>query len=113
MACDSEYADFVMSQLQGIGVLRAKRMFGEYCIYVNEKPIILCCDNITYIPKHPAIDELMQGAECGFPFPGARERYILDVDHGSEARQVVSILEGVTPFPKPKKPRLRKTGASH
>ena len=103
MATSSEYAEFVCQQLEGIGYLRMKKMFGEYCIYVNEKPLILCCDNIPYIPKHPAIDGLMSEAECGYPYPGAKERYILDVDHASEAKRVVSILEGVTPEPTPKK----------
>lgn len=110
MACDIDFIDFVCCQLDGVGMIRTRKMFGDYCIYVNEKPLILCCDNIAYIPKHPAIDGLMADAECGFPFEGSKEKYILDVEHGSEARRIVSILEGVTPFPKPKK--SRRTEAS-
>lgn len=103
MATSVEYAEFVCSQLSGIGNIRMKKMFGEYCIYVNEKPIVLCCDEICYIPKHPVIDELMADAECGYPYEGAKERYILDIDHSSEAKKIVSLLEAVTPLPKPKK----------
>lgn len=103
MACDIDFIDFVCSQLDGIGIVRYRKMFGDYCIYVNEKPVVLCCDNIAYVSKHPAIDDLMADAECGFPYEGSKEKYILDIEHGSEARRIVSILEGVTPFPKPKK----------
>jgi len=108
MAASLEYVDFVCKQLEGIGIIRSKKMFGDYCVYVNEKPLLLCCDNTTYISKHKAIDSLMQGAECGIPYPGAKERYILDIEHGSEARAIVSALEIVTPFPKPKKEKKPK-----
>lgn len=103
MASSTEYIDFVCAQLDGIGIVRAKKMFGDYCIYVNEKPLLLCCDNTTYISKHPAIDSVMSEAECGIPYDGAKERYILDIDHASQARQIVSLLEKVTPFPKDRK----------
>lgn len=103
MATTLDYAEYVCRQLEGVGVLRVKKMFGEYCIYVNEKPLLLCCDNITYIAKDPAIAEMMEGAECGLPYPGAKERYVLDIDHGSEARAVVRVLERATPLPKEKK----------
>ncbi len=45
----------------------------------------------------------MSEAECGIPYDGAKERYILDIDHASQARQIVSLLEKVTPFPKDRK----------
>lgn len=112
MATSREYADYVCRQLEGIGTLRILKMFGEYCVYVNEKPIVLCCDNLCYISKHPAIDGLMAGAECGFPYEGAKERYILDIDHSSEARRVVSVLESVTEPPKPKKKKRGDKAAS-
>ena len=103
MACTSDFIEFVCSQLEGAGMVRARKMFGDYCIYVDEKPIILACDNIVYIKKHDAIAELMKDAECGFPYDGAKEHYILDIDHSSEARRVVSLLETVTDYPKKKK----------
>ena len=100
MACSADFIDFVCCQLDSVGIIRTRKMFGDYCIYVNEKPLMLCCDNVVYIPKDPAIDDLMTDAECGVPFPGAKERYILDVDHGNEARRIISLLEKATPFPK-------------
>ncbi len=52
MACTTEYIEFVCSQLQGAGVIRALKMFGDWCIYIDEKPIILACDNLCYVKKH-------------------------------------------------------------
>lgn len=56
MACTTEYIEFVCSQLQGAGVIRARKMFGDWCIYIDEKPIILACDNLCYVKK-PLFDK--------------------------------------------------------
>ena len=52
-------------------------MFGEYMVYVNDKPVLLVCDNTVYVKKLPEIEELMSGAECGVPYDSAKEHYIL------------------------------------
>jgi DNA helicase-2/ATP-dependent DNA helicase PcrA len=32
-----------------VGAVRYKKMFGEYMVYVNEKPILLVCDNTVFV----------------------------------------------------------------
>lgn len=108
MASSQEYIDFVCSQIQGAGIIRAKKMFGEYMIYCDEKAVILVCDNICYVKKDSAIAPLMISAECGFPYPGAKEHYILDIDHRDTAKQIVRILADVLPYPK-KRSNNKKT----
>lgn len=103
MACTEDYINFVCSQLEGVGQVRAKRMFGEWGIYVDEKMVMMVCDNIAYVRQVPEIAELMRDAECGFPYPGAKEHYILDVDHRDQARQVAKVLAEVLPYPKSRK----------
>ena len=103
MACTTEFIDFVCSQLQGAGDVRAKKMFGDWCIYIDEKPVVLACDNLCYVKMLPVIAEMMEGAERGFPYNGAKEHYILDVEHGERAIQVVRKLLPVIPYPKKKK----------
>ncbi len=103
MACTIEFIDFLCSQLEGVGVIRTRKMFGDYCIYVDEKPVILACDNIAYIKKHTAIEEMMQDAEVGFPYDGAKEHFILNIEHKEHATAVVSTLLPHVPYPKSKK----------
>lgn len=103
MACSIDFIDFVCSQIEGAGIIRARKMFGDYCIYVDEKPVLLACDNIVYIKKHAAIASLMQNAECGYPYDGAKEHYILDIEHRKEAIYVIKTLLPHIPQPKPKK----------
>ena len=102
MASSIDFIEFVCSQIRDLGEVRYRKMFGEYMIYLNEKPVILVCDNIPYVKKLPDIESLMQEAETGFPYDGAKEHYILDVEHKHPLLEVTKILEEVLPYPKKK-----------
>ena len=67
MACTTDFIDFVCSQVEGVGVIRAKKMFGDWMIYIDEKPIILACDNTCYVKMLPVIADMMTDAGTGFP----------------------------------------------
>lgn len=102
MATSQEYIEFVCEQLASIENVRYKKMFGEYMVYVNDKPVLLVCDNTVYVKKLPEIEELMSGAECGVPYDGAKEHYILDIEDRELTAKTVGILERITPVPKKK-----------
>ena len=106
MATSPEYITFVCDQVRGDWDIRHKKMFGEYMVYVNDKPVLLVCDNTVFVKQLPCIEGLM-AAEKGFPYNGAKEHYILDVEDTELAKQVIAELEIVTPIPKPK-PKKKK-----
>ncbi len=103
MATSEEYIEFVCEQINDVGIVRFKKMFGEYMIYVNDKPMLLVCDSTVYVKKLDCIDELMREADRGYPYKGAKEHYILDIEDTDFCKEIVEILEKVTPIPKPKK----------
>lgn len=103
MATSKEYIEFVCDQLQGIDGVTYKKMFGEYLVYVNEKPVLLVCDNNVMVKKVPELTGLMQDAPEEYPYEGAKLHYILDIENKDLVRAVVAILEQVTPVPKRKK----------
>lgn len=103
MATSTEFLDFVLEQLQGIGALRYRRMFGDAMVYLNDRPVMLVCDDIAFVKKHDVIADLMQGAETGIPYDGAKEHYILDIDDADFSKKVILGLEKVTPLPKKRK----------
>lgn len=72
-------------------------------VYVNEKPILLVCDNTVFVKILDCISEKMKDAEKGFPYDGAKEHYILDIDNSEFSKEVITLLEPVIPIPKPKK----------
>ena len=103
MATTVDFIEYVCGQIEGTGAVRYKKMFGEYMVYVNDKPILLVCDNTVFVKILPGLDALMSDAEKGNPYSGAKEHYILDIDNASLAREVVAVLEPVTSLPKPRK----------
>jgi len=103
MATTPEFIEYAASQATGCGAVRYKKMFGEYMVYVNEKPILLVCDNTVFVKKLPILDDLMADAEKGVPYDGAKEHYILDIDNTELTRAVIDTLEPITPLPKPRK----------
>ncbi len=103
MASTPDFVNFACDQIRGAGVVRYRKMFGEYLVYVNDKPILLICDDTVYVKPHECIRELMSGTVMGVPYQGAKEHYILDIDNGEHSREVVMLLEQVTPIPKPRK----------
>jgi TfoX/Sxy family transcriptional regulator of competence genes len=103
MATSLDYIEYAAAQTAGCGSVRYRKMFGEYMIYVNDKPILLVCGNCVFVKILPCLDELMRSAERGFPYDGAKEHYILDIDNAELTQTVVSALEAATPLPKPRK----------
>ena len=67
MASSREYLNFVLEQLEGISGIDYKKMFGEYLIYINNRPAIMVCDNTPMVKKLPELLELMQGAPDVYP----------------------------------------------
>lgn len=100
MATSPAYIAFVCEQLSGLGAVRSRKMFGEYMVYVNDKPVLTVCDNTVFVKMCPELQTLMAQAETGRPYPQAKEHYILDIDNAEFSRQIVTILEAVTPVPK-------------
>ena len=101
MATTAEYMEYVCGQLAGVGVLRYRKMFGEYMLYVNEKPVLTVCDSTVYVKKLDCLTEYALPTGC--PYEGAKEHYILDIDDGERSREIVQKAEAVTQLPKPRK----------
>lgn len=107
MATTQEYIAYVCSQIEDTGAVRFKKMFGEYMVYVDDKPVLLVCDNTVYVKPLDAVAPLLGGAQLGAPYEGAKPHYILDIDDEALSRAVVRALLPVVPVPKP---RRKKAG---
>lgn len=103
MATSVDFIEYVCEQIHGEYSVRYKKMFGDYLVYVNDKPIFTVCDNCVYVKMLAPIDDIMKDAEIGKPYDGAKDNYILDIDNSELVDQLVPILEQITPLPKRKK----------
>ena len=59
MATTKDYIEYVCERLHGAGGLRYRKMFGEYMVYVNDKPVLLVCDNTVFVKIVPELAALM------------------------------------------------------
>ncbi len=103
MATSAEYAAFVCEQIAPYGQVRSRKMFGEYMVYLEDKPVLLVCDNTVYVKKLPQVSDLLLTAPCGFPYEGAKEHYILDIENRELLDQLMPALKAIVPLPKKKK----------
>ncbi|WP_301390226.1 transcriptional regulator [uncultured Muribaculum sp.] len=100
MPCTADFIEFVCSALAPLGVVRSRKMMGDYVIYLNDKCVITACDNMSFVKKLPCIADLMADAECGCPYGGAKEAYILDFQDRQKVLRVIEMLWEDLPFPK-------------
>ena len=103
MPCSVDFIEFVCEVLSPLGEVRSRKMMGDYVIYVNEKCVITACDNNAFVKKLPCIEAMMADAECGSPYPGAKEAYILEFADRNKVLKVIDTLWNALPFPKAKK----------
>ena len=111
MASSLEFVTYVCERVSGCGDVRLRKMFGEYMVYVNDKPLLLVCDNTVFVKNLPVVEVLMQDALLEAPYPGAKAHFVLDIDNMELAQAVVCALEPVTPLPRPRA-KARSKGES-
>lgn len=107
MATTVDFIEYVCEQINGVGNIRYKKMFGEYMVYVNDKPVLLVCDNTVYVKKLDELKEMLNLADTGNPYDGAKEHYVLDIDNAQLSKEVVLILEEIISIPKPRKKKIK------
>ena len=103
MATSKDYIEYVLEQVKDFGDVTARKMFGEYMVYFSSKPILLVCDNTVFIKILPDTSKIMENAERGFPYDGAKEHYILDIENRELLEKIIPVLIEITPQPKRKR----------
>ena len=115
MSTRPETMDFLLDQLGGLPGLRTRRMFGEYCVYVDDKPIGFVCDDQLYVKPTPAGETLLDEPVWGKFYEKATPHLLLTPDRWDERELLRALLLATAdalPVPRPKKPRQARTGAS-
>lgn len=108
MATSQDYMEFVMDQMEASRTgldLWARPMFGEYCVYSGEKPLLFVCNNTAFVKRIECVASLLASAEARAPFPGAKDFVVLDVEDTALMHDVLLALDLHKPMPKPKRRR--------
>lgn len=100
MATDAGLIEYLCDQLAGVGEIRSRKMFGDYMIYCNDKPVLIVCDDRPMVKILPILEPLLKDHPTAPPYEGAKLHYVLDPDDRETLRQAVGLAEEVTPVPK-------------
>lgn len=107
MSTSIDYIEFVMDSLHRLNMagmeFRYLRMFGEYCVYANDKPIILVCNNTVHVKMLECLASLMSDSPSAHPYPGSKLYYVLDVENSDLLARAIVLLEANTSVAKRKK----------
>jgi DNA transformation protein and related proteins len=113
MGSKQQNVDFVLEQLSLAGV-SARKMFGEYAIYVRDKVVALFCDDQLFIKPTNAGRAFIGKVTEAPPYPGAKPCFLVSGDRCEDAEwlsALVKLTAGELPAPKKKSPKSAKAAA--
>ena len=107
MATSETTIRFLLDQLSDLPGVRARKMFGEYALYVDGKVVALACDNSLFLKPTDAARAILKAEPAGTPFPGAKPHYCIDMalDDPPLLGRLLRATADVLPLPKPKAPK--------
>ena len=113
MATSQNTIDFILDQLCNVPTVRAKKMFGEYALYCEEKVVALVCDNQLFVKITPAGKVLLgERYEQGIAYPGAKPSLLIGADELEDSErlcELVRVTATALPPAKPKKPKRSRS----
>jgi TfoX/Sxy family transcriptional regulator of competence genes len=111
MASKQSTIDFILEQIANAGAVSAKKMFGEYGVYCDEKIVALVCDDQLFVKPTSAGKAFVGEFEEGSPYPGAKPYLLISGDKWEESEwltHLIKISAAELPLPKKKAPRNKK-----
>ena len=104
MSTEKSYTELIVSLLQPENV-RVKPMFGEYCLYHNDKVVGFICDNRMLLkPTNPPMEQV-SGLEQAEAYPGSKLYWVAPDDRLGTPwfRETILAMSDVLPAPKLKR----------
>lgn len=108
MASDKNFVDYVTQQLGQAGVIRAKKMFGDYGLYCDEVFFALVCDNQCFIKATAQGEAAFPHLPKAPPYEGAKEALLVEDLEDREALAALARLTCQALAGQPAKPTKKK-----
>ena len=81
MASHPNFVNYVTEQLQKAGVIRSRKMFGEYGLYCDNVFFAVICDDQLFVKATPAGKAAFPNLPKAPPYEGAKDYiWLEDVD---------------------------------
>lgn len=105
MASKSDIVEYILEQIAPAGPVFAKKMFGEYAIYCNDKIVALICDNQLFIKPTNVGKDFIKNYTEECPYPGAKPYLLISGDLWEDSdwlSELVKITTNALPMQKKK-----------
>lgn len=109
MSSSESFKNFILDQTQDAGVMRARNMFSEYCLYCNDKLVGVISDDKLFIKPTPELEAILKTKVLLPPYEGAKPNFfIAEVDDRDYITKVIKTAYETIPD-KPYKPKRRRS----
>ncbi len=115
MSTRPETLAYLLDQLGDLPGLRTRRMFGEYCVYLDDRPVAFVCDDLLYVKPTAAGQALMVPPVWGRFYDKAKPHLLVSPERWDERDWLCALLRATAaalPAPRPKLARRPKPRAA-
>lgn len=92
MASHADFVEYVAEQLQEAGVIRSRKMFGEYGLYCDGVFFAVICDDQFFVKITPQGEAAFPDLAKAPPYKGARDSFrVEDVEDRENMTELVRI----------------------
>ena len=105
MASHADFVDYVADQMQQAGVIRSRRMFGEYGLYCDGVFFAVICGDQLFAKITPAGQAAFPDLPKAPPYEGARDYFLVeDVEDREQLAKLVRVTcEALKKLPQKKR----------
>ncbi len=104
MATSQKTIEFLFEQIAGAGLLRYRKMFGEYAVYLNEKVVGFVCNDKLFVKPTEAGREYIGEPEEAPAYPGSKMYFYISTDLWEDREWITELIvrtADALPLPKP------------
>ena len=108
MSTRAETVEFLTDQLSGRPNISSRRMFGEYCIYCDDKPVAFVCDDELFVKPTDAGRAYIGEPDEAPAYPGSKLYFRVGGDRWEDRDWLAGLIDATAaalPAPKPKQPK--------
>ena len=105
MSSKQETVDLLLKQMTGAGQVSARKMFGEYGIYCDEKMVATVCDDHLFVKPSTAGRAFIGTVVEASPYPGAKPSFLISPKQYKDFKwlsELIAITARELPLPKKK-----------
>ncbi len=92
MASQQSIADYIVEQLDGTDA-RARKMFGEYGLFIDGKMVALICDDQLYVKPTKAGRAFLGACPEGQPYPRAKPHFLIAGERWDDAEWLKELIQ--------------------